>query len=80
MNQQYKISNQQKRNLEIELSILRTTRMAEVEEMIEQAKELGTLKQNAEYEAALDEQKWLLERIAEIEHILAHAVIEEEQQ
>ena len=61
--------------MEQELHILQTIWWKEIEEMLEAAKILGDLSNNTEYEFAVTEQNKCLERINNIKHILAHAVI-----
>jgi len=50
----------------------------QIEEMLEAAKVLGDLSDNAEYEVAITERDKCLERINNIKHILSHAIITDE--
>ncbi|MBQ6470251.1 MAG: transcription elongation factor GreA [Lachnospiraceae bacterium] len=66
--------------LENELEELRTVRRKEVSQKIKEAREQGDLSENAEYDAAMDEQRDIEARIEEIQKILKHAeVIDEEE-
>lgn len=58
-----------------ELAHMKTVSRKEVIERIASAKELGDLKENAEYAEAKDDQAMLESRIAEYEQILKQAVI-----
>ena len=62
-----------------ELVYLKTTREREVAAMIAEARSYGDLSENSEYDAAKNEQAKLYGRIAEIEDILSHAVIIEDE-
>lgn len=64
--------------MEQELYYLQTFRWKEIEKMLEVAKILGNLSENAEYDFAITERDKCLERINNIKHILAHAVIIDE--
>lgn len=65
--------------IEDELKVLQTVRRQDVAEQIRQAKELGDVSENAEYETAKTEQAFLESRIAELKAILNNCfVIEEE--
>lgn len=65
--------------IEDELRVLQTVRRQDVAEQIRQAKELGDVSENAEYETAKTEQAFLESRIAELKAILNNCfVIEEE--
>ena len=66
--------------LEQELRYLQTFRWKEIEEMLEDAKSLGDLSENAEYDVARAEQEKCLERINHTKHILDHAVITDEEE
>ncbi len=75
MAKEYKISTLRLRELEQELFYLKTTREKEVAEQIKEARSFGDLSENSEYDEAKNEQAKLYGRIAEVENILAHAVI-----
>ena len=61
-----------------ELNYLKTTRSDEVAEQIKVARGFGDLSENSEYDEAKNEQGKLYSRIAELEVILQHAVIVDE--
>lgn len=75
MAKEYKISSDRLKELEEELHYLKTTREAEVIEEIKVARSFGDLSENSEYDEARDQQAKLYARIAEVEDILAHAVV-----
>ena len=75
MAKEYKITSLRLKDLEKELNYLKTTREREIAAMIAEARSYGDLSENSEYDAAKNEQAKLYGRIAEIEDILAHAVI-----
>ena len=79
MAKEFKITGLRLADLEKELNYLKTTREREVAAMIAEARSYGDLSENSEYDAAKDEQGKLYARIAEIEDILAHAVIIEDE-
>ena len=64
--------------LQKELNYLKTTRSDEVAEQIKVARGFGDLSENSEYDEAKNEQGKLYSRMAEVENILLHAVIVEE--
>ena len=78
MAKEFKISSARLKELEDELKYLKTTREKEVAEQIKEARSFGDLSENSEYDEAKNEQAKLYGRIAEVENILAHAVIIEE--
>ena len=78
MAKEFKITSLRLHDLEKELNYLRTTREREIAEMIAEARSYGDLSENSEYDAAKNEQAKLYGRIAEVENILANAVIIEE--
>ena len=61
--------------LEAELTLLTTVKRPEVVERIVRARELGDLRENADYEAARNEQAFLEGRIRELERRLRTAVV-----
>jgi transcription elongation factor GreA len=79
MAKEYKITSLRLQDLEKELNYLKTTREREVAAMIAEARSYGDLSENSEYDAAKNEQAKLYGRIAEIEDILGHAVIIEDE-
>lgn len=64
--------------LESELKDLKLNKRAEITEALKEARALGDLSENAEYDAALNEQEALEKRIKELEFALEHAQIIEE--
>ncbi|MCC2667744.1 MAG: transcription elongation factor GreA [Armatimonadetes bacterium] len=64
--------------IEDELRELQTVRRQDVAEQIRQAKELGDVAENAEYETAKTEQAFLESRIAELKAILNNCFVIEE--
>ena len=79
MAKEYKITSLRLADLEKELNYLKTTREREVAAMIAEARSYGDLSENSEYDAAKNEQAKLYGRIAEIEDILSHAVVIEDE-
>ena len=79
MAKEYKITSLRLADLEKELNYLKTTREREIADMIAEARSYGDLSENSEYDAAKNEQGKLYGRIAEIEDILSHAVIIEDE-
>jgi len=75
MAKEFKISSARLKELEDELNYLKTTREAEVAEQIKEARSFGDLSENSEYDEAKNEQAKLYGRIAEVENVLAHAVV-----
>ncbi len=78
MAKEYKLSRERLNELEQELVYLKTTREKEVAELIKEARSFGDLSENSEYDEAKNEQGKLYSRIAEVENIIANAVIIEE--
>ncbi len=74
MKKQYQITADGRKALEVELKELKASRGA-IAEKIANARELGDLSENADYDAARDEQGQAETRIAEIEDILLNAAI-----
>ena len=67
-----------KKELVDELSDLKVNKRKEVAQMLKEAKEQGDLSENAEYDAAKDEKDRIEARITEIELILKHSELIEE--
>lgn len=63
--------------IRLELEFLKTTRRLEIVDRIQQARESGNVEENAEYEAALDEQALVENRIYTLEEALRRAVVSE---
>ena len=64
--------------LQEELDDLKINSRKEIAEKIKEARAQGDLSENAEYDAALDEQRDIEARIEEIEQILKHAEVMED--
>ena len=79
MAKEYKITSLRLQDLEKELNYLKTTREREIAAMIAEARSYGDLSENSEYDAAKNEQAKLYGRIAEIEDVLSHAVVIEDE-
>ena len=79
MAKEFKITALRLSELEKELNYLKTTREREIAAMIAEARSYGDLSENSEYDAAKNEQAKLYGRIAEIEDVLSHAVIIEDE-
>ena len=75
MAKEFKLTKERLEQLEEELNYLKTTRELEVAELLKVARSFGDLSENSEYDEAKNEQSKLYGRIAEVENILAHAVI-----
>lgn len=59
----------------VELNFLKTTKRVQVAERIQRAREFGDVVENAEYDAALDEQTMVENRIAYLEDVLKNAKV-----
>ena len=79
MAKEFKITLLRRDDLLKGLNYLKTTREREIAAMIAEARSYGDLSENSEYDAAKNEQAKLYGRIAEIEDILSHAVIIEDE-
>ncbi|MDR1736984.1 MAG: transcription elongation factor GreA [Oscillospiraceae bacterium] len=75
MSKQYKITKERLDIIKNELTYLKTVREREVAEQIKVARSFGDLSENSEYDEAKNEQGRVFSRIAELENIVAHAVI-----
>ncbi len=64
--------------LESDLEYLVTVRRGEVAEKLKEARSFGDLSENAEYDEAKNEQGILEAQIAELENILANAIVVED--
>ena len=80
MQKKYKLTKERLSDLEEELRYLKTVREKEVAEQIKEARSFGDLSENSEYDEAKNEQGRLYSRIAEVENILANAVVIEVEQ
>ena len=75
MAKEFKLTRIRLEELENELNYLKTTRELEVAEHLKEARSFGDLSENSEYDEAKNEQAQLYGRIAEVESILANAVV-----
>ncbi len=75
MNKPYKLTAERLRELEKELTYLKTVREKEVAEQIKEARSFGDLSENSEYDEAKNEQGRVFSRIAELENIVFRAVV-----
>ena len=78
MAKEFKMSQARYDELKQELDYSKTTRADEVAELIKEARGFGDLSENSEYDEAKNEQGKLYSRIAEVEEILLHTVIVDE--
>ena len=74
----YRMSQKRLDELKMELEHMQTVGEREISEQIKEARSFGDLSENSEYDEAKNEQAKLYGRIAEVENILAHAVIIDE--
>src|SRR5665811_2404146 len=74
MKKLYKITNEGRKELELETESLKARRSG-VADKIAEARDFGDLKENSEYDLAREEQGLIETRIAEIEDILINAEI-----
>ena len=79
MKKEFKMSQARYDELQKELNYLKTTRSDAVAEQIKVARGFGDLSENSEYDEAKNEQGKLYSRIGELENIIAHALIIEEE-
>jgi len=61
--------------LKAEINFLKTVKRKELADRIQEAKELGDLSENAEYQEAKNEQSFVEGRVVELENILKNAVV-----
>ena len=71
----YKMSQERLEELKKELNYMETVREKEVSEQIKEARSLGDLSENSEYDEAKTEQGKLYSRIAEYKDLIEHAEI-----
>jgi transcription elongation factor GreA len=74
MKKMYQITEEGKKELELELDELKSRRGA-IADKIAEARDFGDLSENAEYDSAREEQGLVESRVAEIEDILLNAEI-----
>ena len=75
MKQEFKLTQENLDKLKEEMEYLKTVRMQEVAEQIKEARSFGDLSENAEYDEAKNEQGKVASRIAELDTIIANAVV-----
>ncbi|MGP1349672.1 MAG: transcription elongation factor GreA [Stomatobaculum sp.] len=63
------------KHYEEELQDLKVNKRKEIADKIKEAREQGDLSENAEYDAAMDEQRDIEARIEELENLLKHAEV-----
>lgn len=68
----YKLTEARLKELQDELTWMKTVRKKEVEELIKEARSFGDLSENSEYDEAKNEQGKLYSRLAEVEEILGN--------
>lgn len=78
LKKEYMVTSTGLKKLEEELDILKTQRRAEVAEKIKIARGYGDLSENSEYDEAKNEQAMLESRIAEVEVMLKHIKVVDE--
>ena len=78
MAKEFKLTPERLKELQDELTYLKTVREKEVAELIKEARSFGDLSENSEYDEAKTEQGKLYSRIAEVENILSNYVVIEE--
>ena len=71
------LTSQGKKKLEDELNDLKVNSRAEIAQKIKEARAQGDLSENAEYDAALEEQSQIENRIGQIESILKNSEVVE---
>ncbi len=78
MAKEFKLTMERMKELQDELTYLKTVREKEVAELIKEARSFGDLSENSEYDEAKTEQGKLYSRIAEVQNILENCVVIEE--
>ena len=78
MAKEYKLTLERLKELQDELTYLKTVREKEVAELIKEARSFGDLSENSEYDEAKTEQGKLYSRIAEVEEILGNCMVIED--
>lgn len=79
MAKEYKLSAERLKELQDEMTYLKTVREKEVAELIKEARSFGDLSENSEYDEAKNEQGKLYSRIAQLEEILSNYVVIDEE-
>ena len=80
MAKEYKLSPERLKELQEEMTYLKTVREKEVAELIKEARSFGDLSENSEYDEAKNEQGKLYSRMAELDEILSNYVVIEEEE
>ena len=75
MAKEYKLTAERLEELKNELNFLKTVREKEVAEQIKEARSFGDLSENSEYDEAKNEQGMLEAQIADLEVVIANAII-----
>ena len=75
MQKQFMLTEERLKEIKDELEYLKTVREKEVAEQIKEARSFGDLSENSESDEAKNEQGKLYSRIAELENVIAGAVI-----
>ena len=75
---EFRMSQERYDELKKELDYSKTTRADEIADLIKEARGFGDLSENSEYDEAKNEQGKLYSRIAELEEVLQHVVIVDE--
>ena len=78
MAKEYKLTPERLKELQDELTYLKTVREKEVADQIKEARSFGDLSENSEYDEAKTEQGKLYSRMAEVQDILENCVVIEE--
>ncbi len=75
MKKEFKLTQESLDKLKEELEYLKTVREKEVAEQIKEARSFGDLSENSEYDEAKNEQGKVFSRMAELENVIANAVV-----
>lgn len=75
MKKEFKLTQESLDKLKAELEYLKTVREKEVAEQIKEARSFGDLSENSEYDEAKNEQGKVFSRMAELENVIANAVV-----
>ena len=78
MAKEYRLSPERLKELQDEMSYLKTVREKEVAELIKEARSFGDLSENSEYDEAKNTQGLVENRITELEQTIKNAVVIDE--
>ena len=78
MTKTYKLTSEKLAEIKAELTYLKTVREKEVAELIREARSFGDLSENSEYDEAKNEQGRLFSKMLELENIISHAELIDE--